>query len=211
MLTDPKEIALVANAKQRNVRDPKRSRRHFVRIFDDFFKGVELSGRYIDLGPGQFDFGEIVRENGGTCVGVDFDTAVLDLGRYKGFDVVELNLKKLDDYDFGDQFDGVFNKFSINAFWTPAEAEHERIVAAVTALIKPGGWGWIGPWNRVPKAANYSKNEIEAILEKQKVLFEAAGFQTINLTWLQRRRYGLHGKIANSRVFLKNLERRPRN
>ncbi len=210
MLTDPAEIAIIAKAKQKNVRDPKRSREHFFNIIEDFFDGVELNGRYVDLGPGQFDLGEIVKQKGGTCLGVDFDPAVIELGRYKGFDVAELNMRQLPEHEFGEKFDGVFNKFSINAFWTPEDKEHTRMVEAVTGLAKPDGWGWIGPWNGVPKTANYSAPELAAILDKQKALFEAAGYATVDLTVAQSRRYGISGTVANNRVFIRNLEWRPK-
>ena len=66
MLVDRNEIAIAANAKQKNVRDPRRSREHFFHIFEDFFSGVTLDGRYLDLGPGQFDLAEIIRPQGGS-------------------------------------------------------------------------------------------------------------------------------------------------
>ena len=62
MLSDPAEIAIAAGAKQKNIRDPKRLKAHVLRIARDFLRGVNLSGRYIDLGTGQFDFVAIVRD-----------------------------------------------------------------------------------------------------------------------------------------------------
>ena len=57
MLTDPREIAIAARAQQKNIRDPKRSREHFRRIFSEFFRGVPFKGRVLlDLGPGRLPF-----------------------------------------------------------------------------------------------------------------------------------------------------------
>jgi methyltransferase family protein len=206
MLSDAKEIAIAANAKQKNIRDPRRNRQPFFDIFEDFFANTPLTGRYVDLGPGQFDFGEIVRERGGTCVGVDFDPAVAELGRYKGFEVVEMNIQTLPAHDFGGKFDGVFNKFSLNAFWHWDDDEaHRAFVAAIANLIQPEGWAWIGPWNGVPKKAELDDAAIDRVLDLQRELFEEHGFTTVPLTPAGTTRYGIHGQVANNVVFCKNL------
>jgi len=63
MLTDPEEIRIISIARQKNVRDPNRSREHFHHIFKDFFSKSDFNGlRVLDLGPGQYDFGELARE-----------------------------------------------------------------------------------------------------------------------------------------------------
>ncbi len=158
----------------------RRNRQPFFDILEDFFGGKALNGRYVDLGPGQFDFGEIVRERGGTCVGVDFDPAVAELGRYKDFDVVEMNIQTLPGHDFGEKFDGVFNKFSLNAFWHWDDDEaHRAFVAAIANLIHPDGWAWIGPWNGVPKKAELDQAAIDRVLDFQRELFEQHGFTTV--------------------------------
>ena len=148
MLTDPKEIEIISNARQANVRDPERSRVHFERIFETFFKDQDFSGRdYLDLGPGQYDFGELVRASGGRTVAIDNDPAVIELGQYKGFETHEANLKNLAEMDLGRLFDGIFCKFSISALWFRTEEEHQQLVGALSALLKPTGWIWIAPWN----------------------------------------------------------------
>jgi len=206
MLTDKREIEVIANARQANVRDPKRSREHFFDIIEDFFGGVDLSGNYVDLGPGQYDFGEIVRQNGGDCVGVDFDPAVIELGRLKGFRVVEENLRRLPDVKIeGVPFDGLFNKFSLNAFWTQDDQGHRRMIDAVARLVSSDGWAWIGPWNGVPKSADLGPEEISHVLSVQRAHFEEHGFQILELTDRLTRRYGIHGTVANNVVFTKNL------
>jgi len=210
VLTDPKEIEIISRAQQKNVRDPKRSREHFVHIFEDFLAGARLDGRYLDIGPGQFDLGELLRQNGGSCVGIDRDPAVIELGQYKGFETVEINIQKLPKHDFGERFDGVFNKFSLNAFWHWSKPEKQReLIVAIDALIAPDGWSWIGPWNGVPKNADLDETTIVNTLDLQKNLFEERGFETVDLSLEQSRYYGIHGAIANNVVFIKNLAWRP--
>jgi hypothetical protein len=210
VLTDPKAIKIIQAAKQKNVRDPRRSRVHFENILSAFFSDVTLDGRYLDLGPGQFDFGELAREQGGTCMGVDFDPPVLELGRYKGFDTLELNLKALPKHDFDETFDGVFNKFALNAFWTGHDADGQlKMAQAIDALIKPGGWGWLAPWNGAPKATTLSQKEQQDVLNLQKDSFEACGFETVVLTRAQLKAYGVNGNVANNVVYIKNLSHKP--
>lgn len=106
MLTDPAEIEIITRASQANVRDPTRSRRHFEHIFEDFLAAVDLSGhRLLDIGPGQYDFGVMARERGATVVGIDRDPAVLELGRHKGFDVIDADFRTADAGTLGGPYD----------------------------------------------------------------------------------------------------------
>jgi hypothetical protein len=210
MLSDPAEIAIAAGAKQKNIREPKRLRAHALRIARDFFRGVDLSGRYIDLGPGQFDFVTIVRDRGESCVGVDFDPAVVELGHHKGFDAIEMNIRRLPEHEFGESLDGVFNKFALNAFWHWDDEEaHARLVAAIAKLIRPDGWAWIGPGNGIPKKARLDQSAVVRTTDFQRHLFKQHGFTTLALTRRQSEHCGINGKVANNVVFVKNLERRP--
>jgi ribosomal protein L11 methylase PrmA len=85
MLTDSIEIEIISKAKQKNVRDPERSRQHFERIYDDFFGSVNYRNKtFLDLGPGQYDFGVLAELRGAKTVGFDNDPAVLELGKHKG-------------------------------------------------------------------------------------------------------------------------------
>jgi hypothetical protein len=206
MLTDPKEIAIIQGAKQKNVRDPNRSREHFHNILKDFFAGVKLTGTYLDMGPGQYDFGMLAREQGGSCHAIDFDPAVIELGTYKGFQAIEMNIQHLPKRPLGRLFDGVFNKFTLNAFWGLDEPGAQgRLIDSIVAHMTPQAWAWIGPWNGVPKSAPMSAAEIARHLDEQRKVFEGHGFTTCSLSGFKARRYGIHGDVANNVVFVKNL------
>ncbi|MEL6510345.1 MAG: class I SAM-dependent methyltransferase [Pseudomonadota bacterium] len=207
MLTDPAEIKIIQGAKQKNVRDPQRSRAHFENILSDFFQGVRLNGHYLDLGPGQYDFGELARLHGGTSMGVDFDPAVLELGRYKGFETLELNLKALPQAHFDQTFDGVWNKFALNAYWTGYNEDAQKEMAnAINKLVVEEGWAWIAPWNGVPKSSDLNEGQLSEILEMQKTAFEDLGFQSTLLTVGQAKKYGVNGTVGNNIIFTKNLK-----
>lgn len=113
MLDNPKEIAIASKSNQTNIRDPRRSRDPFFNILEDFLQGVDLSGRYVDLGPGHLDLAE--------C-----------------------------------------------------------------------------------------QTAIGHVLDLQRRCFESLGYQTIVLSEKQTRRYGIHGNVANSAVFTRKLDWRPK-
>lgn len=208
MLTDKKAIEIVSRAKQRNVRDPKRSRAHFENIFRDYMGSIEFSGSYLDMGPGQYDFCEMARTRGAAkCFAIENDPAVIELGTYLGFEVIDQNIKNFGRTDIaGKPFSGIFNKFSYNAFWYVDQQErHEEFVKAIDSSLSPGGWSWISPWNGVPKKKNLSEDQIQAQLFEQRELFRKYGFEYQELTEKESKIYGVHGAVANNPVFTKNL------
>ncbi|UCD34444.1 MAG: class I SAM-dependent methyltransferase [Nitrospiraceae bacterium] len=207
MLTDPEEIRIISAALQKNVRDPNRARAHFDRIFADFFKTVRFRNtRVLDLGPGQYDFGELARQRGAAVHAIDYDPAVIQLGRHKGFTVREGNLEEVKAGDFEEAFDGLFCKYSINAFWfheAPALAHHVR---ELVRLIKPGGWSWIAPWNGASEETGLTPKERVEITTVQINEFRNAGFSAYELTEDLSRYYGVHGLTVNRPLFTLNLQ-----
>lgn len=203
MLTDPKEIEIISKARQPNVRDPERSRVHFDQIFDAFFKDQGFSGRtFLDLGPGQFDFGELVRESGGQTVAIDNDPAVVELGRYKGFETHEGNIRHLSEMDLGHLFDGIFCKFSISALWFRTEEEHQQLVNTLSALLKPKGWIWIAPWNGTRPDTEFEDHQL---LSWQISAFASVGAETWELSPYASKLFGVHGRVANRALFTLGL------
>ena len=208
MLTDPKAIEIIANAKQKNVRDPKRSRKHFENIFKEFFEKTSFAGTYIDMGPGQFDFGVMAKQLGADqCFAIENDPVVVELGEYLGFEVIEGNIKNFSRQMTGNKlFNGVFNKFSYNCFWYCGNPQaHEKFVEEVFASIVEGGWAWIAPWNGVPKAQNLSDSDIQQMLQEQAALFTAKGFKTLELSDSQAKKFGIHGTVASNVIFTYGL------
>tara|TARA_B100000674_G_C37695872_1_gene848213 strand:+ start:226 stop:807 length:582 start_codon:yes stop_codon:yes gene_type:complete len=192
------------------VQDPRRSREHFERIFDDFLEGCHLNGQlFLDLGPGQWDFGVLVAKRGGRVVGFDNDPAVLELGKYKGFDAINVDLKDHKYFPKELKFDGLFCKFSINAFWfCTSQLAMSDYVDELLKLAKPNGWVWIAPWNGVP--ANFISDSqlssnVQKILQWQIEAFESHGCHTKLLSDDESKYYGVHGRTANSLVFTRGI------
>jgi hypothetical protein len=179
-----------------------------VRIFTDFLGGVQFEGAtFLDLGPGQYDFGEMARARGAITHGIDNDPAVIELGEYKGFPVKSGRLQNIKVTDFAvTQFDGIFCKFSINAFWFYDDnAAHANHLLELGKLLKPEGWAWIAPWNGVPKKSELGPVDIEKVLLTQAAVFKDLGFIGVDLSKEYSEYYGVHGNTANRALFLYNL------
>jgi len=117
----------------------------------------------------------------------------------------QLQNLKSEDYDV--LFEGVFCKFSINAFWFyDNDTCHINYIKTIAKLICPGGWAWIAPWNGVPKQAELSEADIERVLNIQSKTFKDLGFAAVNLTKELTLRYGVHGNVANRALFTLNIK-----
>lgn len=208
MLSDPRAVEIISKAKQKNVASPKRSDRDFDHIFKDFFIGFDFRNQLIlDLGPGQFEFAKRVRERGGVVHNLDFDPAVLELGRYLGFDVFEANFKEFDPEPYRGRYDGLFCKFSINAFWF--EADQVRLhIRELDSMLKPGGWGWVAPWNGLMRRDERSVN-VRAHLARQTDAFTECGWTAFDVDEQLARYYGVHGAIENHALFVKGVPSPP--
>lgn len=210
MLTDPKAIEIISKAKQKNVSNPNRSRKHFENIFEDFFFDMDFQDlTLMDFGPGHYDFGELSRAKGAIVRCIDKDPAVIELGTYLGYEVYEMDLKKLKASFIAFKHDGVFCKFSLNAFWF---SELERLVDhthQICNLMKDNAWGWIVPWNGIPKGKSLEVESdldfLNNIFSVQLDTFAEYGFQCYQLDREHSVRYGVTGKTFNTPLFLKNL------
>lgn len=207
MLEDSTEVRIMSKARQKNLRDPGRSRAHFERIFEDFLSDQELDGKTLfDLGPGQFDFGVLARLRGAQTWSIDDDLAVIELGKYKGFPTFHGKIQEIHARDFPIAFDGLFCKFSINAFWYYKDLNklsfhmHELI-----SMIKPEGWGWIAPWNGAPQKESLSRQEKRQILAFQAEQFRKFDFRAFDLPEATARHYGITGRVENHALFVRGL------
>lgn len=206
MILDPKEIEIISKARQKNIRDHKRSKEHFDRIFHDFFRSVSFDNTIsLDLGPGHYDFGEIVRTKGGRTEGIDNDPAVLELGKYKTFKVHDGNLKKIDSIGIKTIYNGLFCKLSINVFWKMDIIKVSEYTDCLFSLLDANAWVWIAPWNGLPKSEVLSHQNIEKIKDCQIESFKAYNCRAFELDESLCKYYGVHGVTVNSPLFVKGL------
>lgn len=150
MLVRPEEIAAIADAQEPGIRNPSRPRFHFEGIIRDFFAGTDVRGlRLLDLGPGHYDFGELMRLRGAEVEAIELDPAVVRLGAMKGMTVYAGDLTDPSVYaQLAARFDGIFCRGSINANWfIHDEAAHIAYLDALLTTMKGDGPSWISPCN----------------------------------------------------------------
>jgi hypothetical protein len=145
MLKNNEEIALLSSAQEPGIRNPLRSECGPKEILSDFFKGLNFSGqRVLELGPGHFEFCEIIRARGAIAEAVELDPPVIELGSRRKFRVWPGNLTQLPSLRITGKFDGLFCKGSNNPFWFYGNEETLRtFISAMVDLVKPGGWLWV--------------------------------------------------------------------
>ena len=126
--------------------------------------------------------------------------------QYKEFSARMGNLEDIRAEDFDVLFDGIFCKYSIDAFWFDDEKEHENHIKELVKLIKRGGWAWIAPWNGAYKDKNLSQEDVDKALSVQTNVFKKEGFTALELTEELSKYYGVHGITANRALFILNLK-----
>ena len=208
MLTDPRAIEIISNARQPNVRDPRRIDRDIRHVLHDFFEGHAVDGHAVlELGPGQYDLARLIRDRGADVHIIDRDEAVLELGDYLGFTTINANLQKLGELGLAGRFDGVFCKFSVNAFWFKTPEQVREHVSAIHAVLTEDGWGWIAPWNGLGKDDDMSARSVDEMLEAQTAAFLDCGWTALDVPVAVLPRYGLTGRVRNHMLFVRNLSK----
>jgi hypothetical protein len=74
--------------------------------------------------------------------------------------------------------------------------------------LKPGGWGWIAPWNGLGKR-QHDPVQVQEILARQADAFVECGWSAFHLDDDLARHYGVSGAVANHALFIKNLRMPP--
>lgn len=200
----------MATARQPALRGASRGAEAFERIIADFGFALRFPGaRILDLGPGQWDFADAARDRGAQrVVGIDNDPAVIRLGEHRGFDAIEKSLQQISSDDFEEPFDGIFCRWSINAFWFSSDDErHARFVRQLCASLAEAGWAWIAPWNHCDPKLGLDDARREQILQLQTATFAEAGFEGFDVTEEHVHRYDLGGSVLENRaVFVRNVD-----
>ena len=210
MLRTADEVELVKDAWEPGIRDPMRRSVHFERIIGRFLHSVKHKGSVVaDMGPGHYDFGAALAKRGATVIGLELDPAVIALGRHRGLDVIEFDLRKSDLTTLGkSRWDGIFCNGSINCWWRRGRAAQDAYVQDVLAALKPKGWAYIAPCNHAPglnaAQAKHDRDAQEAIAAQHSA-FVSHGFRATSLNRLQQGLYGLSTDILPAYVFTRNL------
>ncbi len=201
MLKNPEEIEIISEAMQVNVRNPNRPRRPFFRILEDFLSFEQVNNiRILDLGPGQFDLGEILKSHNSIVDAIDFDPAVIKLGEAKGFKTFFLDMSKIEEFSLENknQYDAVFCKYSMNAFWFEKPEEVIMFSESIGRILKKDGWAWLAPWNG--DCSHLSKSFQQEMIKAQIFGFEQCGFKKLELSYFQSKLYGVNGGVHSANL-----------
>ncbi len=204
MLNDKQAERIIAKAEQKNVARADRPDFDFSHILEDFFADHSFAGqRVLDIGPGQYDFARMIRARGGLCDNLDRDPAVLELGEYLGFRIIDADLMKFNPLDFSAEYSGIFCKGSINAHWYGSPAGVAEFAKKLDSMIKPGGWGWFAPWNGRGKRDD--PGPCEARESAQRAAFAACGWSAYEPGDNAAAYYGIGYVVARRILYLKNV------
>ena len=202
MLYNDTERELMANAIQVNMRTSSAAvHKGISAIVDSYFKHIDFHGlRVLDIGPGQCDFLDIVKEKGAITFGVDFDPAVVKLGEMRGHNMTFCNLRE--DWPFKDmKFDGIFCRGSINCYWFAQPDNNDllqQFLDHITKSLKPNGWMWILPWN---KPSDNQENLVDATIEEWAKQFN---IKIEVVSEAEKSKYGLYYTIPITKIWTKN-------
>lgn len=199
MLYSDSERALMAGALQANMRldiitEP------FEAIASDFGLRMGDGLRILDLGPGQCDLLDIARRSGAATLGIDNDPAVCALGRLRGHDMRQGDLRQGVLPEDG-LFDGIFCRGSVNVFWFQNSPDAARaFLDSLVAALKPGGWLWIVPWNKPVK--DEGADAIWSLVDDWR---GANDVQSLSPAEAQLRKYSLRYNIPRTEVWTREL------
>lgn len=208
MLTDKLQIECVKNAWEPGIRDPKRPRAHFENIINYFFRSFSFrKANILDLGPGHYDFGEIVRRKGGEATAIELDPAVIRLGKLKNMEVVEGDLTDPRVFaNMSQSFDGLFCRGSFNARNFPNQMQHREYLESLISVVKPNGVFWISPCNDPMKESNSGQDVLfKECVDFQIQFFRSNGFEIIECSPAFVRAFGIWSTKPEL-IFTKNLK-----
>ncbi len=203
MLYNDEERALMAVAKQPNMRTTNIAIRPFENIIDDFSLRGRLAGRVLDIGPGQCDFLDLARKAGAVAtMGVDFDPAICSLGTSRGHEMVQAHLQRGWPKDLG-RHDGIFCRGSINVYWFRADPRLlDEFLSGIGSAIREASWAWIAPWNSPGANATQSDDSLLSRLDAWSAQF---GIDRLQPGPLTRARYGIGYQIPRVEIWVKGL------
>lgn len=203
MILNNEEKAIIASSQKEYLRK-ERSGKPFDEILGVFFNEVDLNGKdVLDLGPGHYHLGEIARKRGASVAAIEQDSALVELGRHKGFEVIEGDIKEVETLLGHRHFDGIFCKYSFSAFWFPRAEDQMAFARTLRRALKVGGWAWLAPWNGGPLLTS---TEASKTLSAQIEAFESYGFSTVDLSLSESKRFGVHGFTGNRILFTLGLD-----
>ena len=210
MLKDDEEIEIMRDAFEPGIKYVQREEDTFHRVFRAFFKEKKFQGsRILDLGPGHFEFLELVKNNGAFGECIEYDPAVCKLGIKRGFKVFEQDLKNLKSENVDPPYDGVICRCSINCFWFNEDPKNfYQFVRELRNLGNEDTWFWIVPC--ADPITKINKEEFNNAINLQDEIYREFGFNCWKIpNRLVASWYGLHSQVDGLRIYSRGLKHVP--
>ncbi|HBL12193.1 MAG TPA: hypothetical protein DD379_12435 [Cyanobacteria bacterium UBA11162] len=162
-------------------------------IINDFFYEEHFQRKTIlELGPGHYSFALLARHLGAEVICVERDSVHVELGRYLGFKVLDMNFEDLTIDNVGKPVDGLWMKGAFNACRNPEIESIYSFVKKMTDLIAPMGWGWCVTVNKAANREGEERTEFETSrIEVQRDAYAQSGWDVSLIQAEDRKRYAL--------------------
>lgn len=176
-------------------------------IINDFFNIEHFRGkRLLEIGPGHYSFALLARHLGATVICVERDQIFVELGRYFGFEILNMNFDDLAVNNLGKKFDGLWMKGTFNACRSKDINSIYNFVETLTEILLPEGWGWCVTANKAGNIENEEEKKRfeENMINAQRDAFVQFGWNASSIDENDRKRYALKYVGANY-YFTRNL------
>jgi hypothetical protein len=152
--------------------------------------------RILEIGPGQYAFAILARWLGARVVCVDSNATIAKFGRAIGFEVIEMDLNRIEVGLLGERFDGLWMK---GAFNPTGCSDHDRlrsVARRLNGLIADDGWGMIAPNGRQDAPQKYPGVATNVLA--QRGAFVGLGWRALPISAEARDRCALKAKYYGS-------------
>lgn len=176
-------------------------------VINDFFEEAHFKGkRILELGPGHYGFALLARSLEAEVSCVERDPAFVALGRYLGFEVIDMDFNALCADSFPTKFDGLWVKGTFNACNHASDQAVEAFVSSLTSLVAPAGWAWLVTVNKTSRQGPEGDEFLRHRIEVQRRAFERHGWSITPIAGEDRGRYGL-SYSGSYYVYTRNIPR----
>ncbi len=176
-------------------------------IINDFFNIEHFRGkRILEIGPGHYSFALLARHLGATVICVERDQVFVELGRYLGFEILDMNFDDLTVDNVDREFDGLWMKGTFNACRSKDINSIYNFVKTLNETLRPEGWSWCVTANKAGNLENEEEKKLfeENMINAQRDAFVQFGWNASSIDESDRKRYAL--KYAGAHYyFTRNL------
>lgn len=167
-------------------------------IINDCFEPEHFRNkRIVELGPGHYAFALLARHLGAEVVCVDREPIFVQLGKYFGFEMLEMEIEQLSSEAIGGRAQGLWMKGAFNACRYQEDEQIVDLAQRISDLVVEDGWGWLVTANKADGiVAEKGQDFVEHRIELQRTALERLGWDAAPIVEPDRKRYGINYQNA---------------